>query len=111
MRRKEADNMTSNGGRNTLMVLGILLLTLLIVVALIPVSVPDQAGAAAILPMVTAGAVVIERALEGFWTMVGKSRLGNWWPPKPIGRPPKPIGERLNTFIDQLNKPLTDFHQ
>src|SRR5918997_6602420 len=104
MRRKEADHMTSNGGRNTLVVVGVLLLTLLIVVALIPVRVPDQAGAAAILPMATAGAVVIERALEGFWTMVGTSRLGNWWPPKPIG-------ERLNTFIDQLNKPLTDFHQ
>lgn len=96
--------MTSNGGRNALVVVGLLLLVLLIVVALIPVDVPDEAGAAAILTMVTAGAVAIERALESFWTMVGSSRLGNWWPLKPIG-------ERLNTFVDQLNQPLTDFYQ
>ena len=96
--------MTSNGGRIALVVLGILLLALLIVVALIPVNVPDAAGAAAILAMVTAGAVAIERALETFWTMVGSSRLGNWWPLKPIG-------ERLNTFINQLNEPLNNFYQ
>jgi hypothetical protein len=84
---------TSSGGRNTLAVSGILLLVLLVVVALIPVSVPDEAGAAAVLAMVAAGAVAIERALEIFWTMVGSSRPGNWWPLKPIG-------EWLNTFID-----------
>jgi hypothetical protein len=96
--------MTSNGGRTTLVVLGILLLVLIIAVALIPVNVPDEAGAAAILAMVTAGAVAIERALETFWTMVGTSRLGNWWPLKPIG-------ERLNTFVNQLNEPLNNFYQ
>lgn len=96
--------MTSNGGRLALVVSGILLLALLIVVALIPVNVPDEAGAAAILAMVTAGAVAIERALESLWTMVGSSRLGNWWPLKPIG-------ERLNKFVDQLNEPLNDFYQ
>jgi hypothetical protein len=95
--------MTSKGGRSVLVVLGLLLLALLIVVALIPVSVPDAAGSAAILAMVTAGAVAIERTLEGFWTVVGTSRLGNWWPLKPIG-------ERLNTFVDQLNEPLNDFY-
>jgi hypothetical protein len=96
--------MTSSGGRITLAVLGLLLLVLLIGVALIRVSVPDEAGSAAILAMVTAGAVAIERALESFWTIVGSSRLGNWWPLRPIG-------ERLNRYVDQLNEPLNDFYE
>jgi hypothetical protein len=103
-RTKQDKSMTSSGGRTTLVVSGILLLILLVVVALIPVNVPDAAGGAAVLAMVTAGAVAIERALESFWTMVGSSRLGNWWPLKPIG-------DRLNTFIDQLNEPLTSFYK
>ncbi len=96
--------MTSVGGRRTLIGLGILLLVLSIVVALIPVDVPGKNGAAAILALVTAGAVAIERALESFWSMVGTSRLGNWWPLKPIG-------ERLDAFIEELNGPLNKFYE
>src|SRR5918995_2011668 len=94
--------MTSNAGRNILMGLGILLVALIVVVALIPVDIPGEDGAA-ILALVTAGAVAIERVLESFWNMVGTSRLGNWWPLKPSG-------ERLDAFIDELNGPLNDFY-
>jgi len=96
--------MTSKGGIWALVVLGIVLLGLTIGVASIEVPTIDQTNAATILGLVTAGAVGIERALEGFWTMVGMSRLGNWWPLKPIG-------ERLDEFVDQLNTPLNDFYQ
>src|SRR5215207_4900210 len=90
--------MTSKGGRNTLIALGTVLLVLGLVVALIPVNIPGK-EASGILALVTAGAVTIERALESFWAMVGTSRLGNWWPLRPIG-------ERLDTFVDELNGPL-----
>ena len=95
--------MTSDAGRNVLIGLGLLLVALSVVVALIPVAIPGEDGAA-ILALVTAGAVTIERVLEGFWNMVGTSRLGNWWPLKPIG-------ERLDAFIDELNGPLNKFYE
>ncbi len=94
--------MTSAGGRTTLWVLGIGLLVLATVVALLPVPPIDATNPATILALVTAGALAIERIIEGFWTVVGMSSLGSWWPLKPIG-------ERLNGFVDRLNGPLDDF--
>jgi hypothetical protein len=97
--------MTSRGGRIVLWGFVIILVVLIYVVANTRVTVPTDAQAsAAILALVTAGAVAIERILEGFWTLVGGSRLGNWWPLKPIG-------ERLNAFVDDLNKPLDTFYK
>lgn len=81
-------------------VLGFVALALTIAIALFA-STPNVglADSAAVLATVTAGAVGIERALEAFWTNVGMSGLGSWWPLKPLG-------ERLDTFVDRLNKDL-----
>ena len=95
--------MTSKGGRNAVAGSALLLLVLIIIVALLKVEVPGDASAG-ILALVTIGAVAIERILETFWTIVGTTRLGNWWPLKPIG-------DRLNSFVDELNKPLNDFYE
>lgn len=94
--------MTSSGGRTTLWILGIGLLLLTVAVALAPVPTIDATNAATILALVTAGALAIERIIEGVWTVVGMSSLGSWWPLKPLG-------DRLNDFVDHMNGPLDDF--
>ncbi len=86
-----------------LVVLGLGLLTLTYYIACsAPPTINDE-NSAATLAIVTVGAVGIERIIEGFWVIVGMTRLGNWWPLKPIG-------QRLDAFIDQLNKPLNKFY-
>jgi|SRR5215213_630482 len=103
MNEDVGQGMTSSGGRLALWVLAIVLVLLTLIVAFIPVPKITNANAAAILALVTAGAVAIERIIEGIWTIVGSSSLGSWWPLKPIG-------ERLNRFVGQLNEPLNDFY-
>jgi hypothetical protein len=92
--------MKSSGGVVWLWVLGLVALALTIAVALFaPTPNVGLADSAAVLATVTAGAVGIERGLEAFWTIVGMSGLGSWWPLKPLGK-------RLDTFVDRLNKDL-----
>jgi len=86
------------------LVIALLLLTLFVASWLGQDANVDAQNAAAVLTLVTAGAVGIERLVEVLWTVVGMSRLGNWWPLKPIG-------DRLDTFITQLNTPLNRFYE
>lgn len=109
--------MTSIAGRVWIWISGLVLLALIWVTAsswLLPAaeitsqnatgaeSTPQNA--AAILTVVAAGAVGIERLIEIFWRIVGSTRLGSWWPLKPIGT-------RLDTFMDRLNDPLFNFYK
>jgi hypothetical protein len=92
--------MKSRGGVVWLWCLGLVALVLAISVALFaPTPNAGFVDSAAVLATVTAGAIGIERALEAFWTIVGMSGLGSWWPLKPLG-------ERLDTFVNRLDEDL-----
>ena len=61
------------------------------------------ANAAAVLALVTAGAVAIERILETFWTTVGLTISTSW----PFG----PVAGRVNDLVADMNKALVPFHK
>lgn len=97
--------MIGRGGVTWLVIFGVALLLLAIGVSLLkPGPEITTANAAAVLALVTAGSVGIERVVESFWTIVGMTKLGNWWPLNPIG-------VRLDAFVDSLNKQLTPFYK
>jgi hypothetical protein len=79
-----------------LAVLVLLVLTLLVTLAQAPKV--AQANATAILTLITAGAVAIERVIEALWTVVGASGRP-WWPFTEVG-------ERVGNLLDQLNADL-----
>jgi hypothetical protein len=56
-------------------------------------------SAAGVLALVAAGAVAIERVLEGIWTLVGLKN--DWWP---MNR----MKQAVDTFTGGLNEQLTD---
>jgi hypothetical protein len=89
----------STSGRNAIGAAAVLLLVLTLIVAIVlPAPKVDPANAAAILTLITAGAVAIERAIEALWTVVG----GNgkpWWPFTAVG-------SRVQNLVDELNATL-----
>jgi hypothetical protein len=96
----------SRNGTRWLWTLGVALVMLVIYTAsrLAQEVTIEERNAAAVLTLVAAGAVGIERIVEVFWTVVGMSKLGNWWPLKPIG-------DRLDAFVSQLDQPLHTFYE
>jgi hypothetical protein len=79
----------------------LLLLTLLVTLAQAPKV--DQANATAILTLVTAGAVAIERVIEALWTVVGANGRP-WWPFTEVG-------ERVGNLLEQLNADLVPLRE
>lgn len=77
---------------------------ILVVYGLFPKSMPSLGADvtdAAVLGLITAGAVGIERIMETLWTVIGSTK-GTWWPLKPIG-------ERLNRFVSEMDDALDPF--
>lgn len=101
---RKNESMTSEGGARWIKWSGIGFLLLTVIVATRwsqGVDINAQ-NAAAVLALVAAGAVGIERLIEIIWTILG-SRLGTWWPLKPIG-------DRLDIFMDRIDEPLIGFY-
>lgn len=89
---------TSASGRVFLVLAVLVLLGLTLLVTLVPAPKVDQANATAILTLVTAGAVAIERVIEALWTVVGASGRP-WWPFTEVG-------ERVDDLLGDLNNNL-----
>jgi hypothetical protein len=90
---------TSTNGRNAMIAAALLLLvlTLFVAIALPPPKVNPQ-NAAAMLTLITAGAVAIERTIEALWTVVGANGKP-WWPFTEVGNRVKDL---LNTLDANL---------
>jgi len=91
----------------------LLVLTLYVAIAL-PAPQVNQANAAAILTLITAGAVGIERAIEVLWTGVGANGRP-WWPFTAVGNRVQgmletldanlsPLRNRASTVVDSLEE-------
>ena len=59
---------------------------------------------AAVLAFASLVAIAIERMLELFWTIVGQSRLGGWWPLKQIGDVFATVETETNNLLDPILK-------
>lgn len=84
--------------------LAILILILFFLVALCPVA-PNRGftGTAAVLSMITAVAVGIERIIEAFWTIIGMTK-GAFWPLNLIN-------EQVNGMVNNLDDKLRPVYE
>ena len=55
--------------------------------------------AAALLTVITAGAVAIERLLEGLWSTVGLFGASDWWPLNVLSQDVQKLAKQLNTGL------------
>lgn len=109
----EADEQPAGGGANEdvrseltrpgKVVIGVGLLLALVGTVLVALFSPDPVvtpeTAAAVLAIVTAGAVAIERVIEGAWTLVGLVAKNTWWP---MNR----ANEQVNGLVNNLDQEL-----
>jgi hypothetical protein len=105
LQRKEVVHIggTSASGRLFLGLAVLLLLVLTLLVTLAQAPKVDQANATAILTLVTAGAVAIERVIEALWTVVGANGK-QWWPFSAVG-------ERVDNLLGELNANLVPLQE
>lgn len=84
--------------------LAILILILFFLVALCPIA-PNVGftGPAAVLSLITAVAVGIERIIEGFWTIIGMTK-GSFWPLSLIN-------EQVNGMVNNLDEKLRPVYE
>jgi hypothetical protein len=88
------------GGRRWLLAASVLLLgTFLFVAIVLKSPTVEQENATAVLALITAGAVAIERVIEAFWVIMGANGRP-WWPFTKVGY-------RLENMINSLNNDLT----
>jgi hypothetical protein len=94
----------STYGGNVIRVAAVLLLLLtLLVTIVVPAPEVNPANAAAILTLITAGAVAIERAIEALWTVVGANGKP-WWPFTVVG-------DRVQDLLNELNANLVPLRE
>ncbi len=70
-----------------------------------PDALSSPVDAAASLALITGAAVGIERALEVFWTVIGSSKTGQWWPFSAIG---SAFAQYERDANDLFEEPLAD---
>jgi hypothetical protein len=92
----------SKYGRGAILAAALLLLVLTLFVAIaLPAPTVNQENAAAMLTLITAGAVGIERAIEVLWTVVGANGQP-WWPFTAVGDRVKDLLHALNANLGPL---------
>lgn len=95
---------TSTYGGNVIRGAALLLLVLtVLVITIVPAPDVNPANAAAILTLITTGAVAIERVIEALWTVVGANGKP-WWPFTALGT-------RVNNLLDELNANLAPLEE
>jgi hypothetical protein len=91
----------------------IVVLTLLVLVAFALVSIfaensgAGSVNATAMLSMITACAIGIERVIEGFWTIIGMTK-GAWWPLNLVDDEVNGLVNNLNTQLEPVYKQAYD---
>ncbi|HEY6186073.1 MAG TPA: hypothetical protein VIW80_00235 [Pyrinomonadaceae bacterium] len=91
----------------------IVVLTLLVLLAFVLVSIfaensgAGSVNATAMLSMITACAIGIERVIEGFWTIIGMTK-GAWWPLNLVDDEVNGLVNNLNTQLEPVYKQAYD---
>jgi hypothetical protein len=89
-------------GGDAIVFAAVLLLALTLIVTLLPPpDVKSARNAAAILTLITAGAVAIERIIEALWTVVGANGRP-WWPFTEVGTRVDELVKALNANLEPL---------
>jgi hypothetical protein len=89
-------------GGNAIVIAAVFLLVLTLFVTLLPAPpVKSPKNAAAMLALITAGAVAIERAIEAIWTVFGANGRP-WWPFTAVGKQVDELVKALNENLQPL---------